>query len=213
MRSRRIAPEALWAIFQEQEKLTDKHIELFKRYYDFLIQENTKINLTAVTGLKGVLYYHFVDSFIVREFMELKDISLIADVGAGAGFPAIPLKIVYPHLKVILIEVTKKKRKFLSDLISILELTDVEICDLDWRTFLRTTKADIDLFVSRAALGDAELCRMFRHNCPYRTSQMIYWASEQWQPSLKTQSFVRRVEEYKVHRKRRKLVFLGLPEE
>ena len=77
--------------------------------------------------------------------VDLNKVKVIVDVGSGAGFPGIPLKILFPHLGIILIEVNKKKQRFLQTVIRILELKDIEVCGLDWRTFLRKTmkiKAD-----------------------------------------------------------------------
>ena len=210
MSSRRMTVETLFSQFQEGEGLTDEQRAKFKIYYDFLLQINEQLNLTAITMPKGVLNYHFADSLVLRKFLDMSTIKSIADVGSGAGFPALPLKIVFPHLRVLLIEVNRKKREFLRDLIRLLELKDVEICEFDWRTFLRTTTGAVDLFVSRAALNEVELARLFRHTSSYRDAQLVYWVSETWQPLPKAQQYIRRVEEYKVYRKRRKLVFMSI---
>ena len=134
------------------------------------------------------------------------------DIGAGAGFPSLPLKLIFPNLKVILLEVNKKKQKFLSILIKILNLKDVQICDLDWRTFLRTTTEDVDLFVTRAALNELELCRLFKPACHYKHSLIVYWASEQWEPHERAEKFVREFKPYRLGHKKRKLVFMSLNE-
>jgi len=206
----KLTDDRLWERFKVREKLSDEQVALFKRYHRLLINANKQINLTTITSLRRILSDHFSDSLAVRNFFDFSKVKVIADVGAGAGFPAIPLKILFPHLKVILIEVTYKKRQFLSFLIDELGLTeDIDICDLDWRTFLRSTEGKVDLFVSRAALDEVELCRLFRHNCPYREAPLIYWASEQWECHKKAAEYVQRIEEYKVGNKQRKLVFLA----
>ena len=88
--------------------------------------------------------------------------------------------------------------------------TDVEVCGDDWRTFIRTTEYPIDLFVTRAALEDLELVRMFKPASPYRNTQLVYWASDQWEAHPRAATFVRRVEPYKLGHKGRKLVFMGV---
>ena len=208
MSSRKTTDQQRWEKFAEREDLTEAQVQKFQKYFELMIQENDRASLTAITGLKSVLHHHYSDSLILRKFTDLTKHKIVVDVGAGAGFPAIPLKILYPHLGVVLIEVTHKKREFLKLLVEELELEDVEICPLDWRTFLRTTEGEADLFVSRGALDVVELCRLFRHTSAYRKAQMVYWASESWLLPAKCKSFVERVEEYSVGHKNRKLVFL-----
>ncbi len=208
MSSRTPSDEKRWAKFAQDENLAEAQLTQFQRYYQVLMEENERANLTAITALKQVLHHHFSDSLMLRKFTDLTKHAVIVDVGAGAGFPAIPLKIVYPHLAVLLIEVTHKKQLFLKRLVEELELENVEICPLDWRTFLRTTEGEADLFVSRAALDVVELCRLFRHTSAYRDAQLVYWASEQWAVPAKGKEYVERMEEYSVGHKQRKLVFL-----
>ena len=207
----RLKPEEkVWADFQEHEKLSDQQVELFKMYERYLSKCNEEFNLTAIKDLSGIVRQHFQDSLSLAKFTDLNSIKSICDIGTGAGFPAIPLKIMYPHLKVYLIEVTKKKIQFLTDLISMLELTDIEICDLDWRTFLRNTEFDIDLFVTRAAIDELELVRAFKPSCFYNKSTVVYWAAELWKCHPKAEGFVNKIEEYKLGQKNRKLVFFKL---
>ncbi len=204
---RQKAPEKVWAEFQEEQNLTDDQIKQFKKYYEILDEWNRQINLTAIKGLSGTVRQHFVDSLALTKFKDLKKIKSIADVGAGAGFPAIPLKILYPHLSILLIESNQKKQNFLRALIEELDFKNVEICDLDWRTFLRTTQGDIDLFVSRAAMDEVELCRMFRANSDYKEAELAYWVTEAWEPEAKVEKYLKDLKEYKVGKKVRKLSF------
>ncbi len=101
-------------------------IDAFKKYYNFLVSENEKYNLTSITLEKEVYIKHFLDSLALENIMDLNAISL-CDVGSGAGFPSIPLKIMYPNIKLTIIEPTLKRCKFLEMLVEILELKDVEI--------------------------------------------------------------------------------------
>ncbi len=200
----------VWGKFQDQHKLSDEQREQCEMYYKMLLVANESINLTTITGLRAVQQDHFADSFIVRDFIDLKSINSMADVGAGAGFTALALKILYPHLSILLIEVTRKKRIFLQDVVSELGLNNVEICDLDWRTFLRTTEGEVDLFVSRATFDEGELARVFRHTCSYRNSQVVYWATDQWKPQKEAMPYIKRVVPYSISQKKRKLVFMGI---
>ena len=206
----RVKPEEkVWADFQEQEKLTEQQVELFKMYERYLSKCNAEFNLTAIKELSGIVRQHFQDSLSLAKFVDLNKVKTICDIGTGAGFPAIPLKIVFPHLKMILIEVTKKKVQFLTDLINLLELKDVEVCELDWRTFLRKTEFEIDLFVTRAAIDELELYRAFKPACFYNKSTIVYWAAQEWECHPKAKNLVRNVENYKLGNKHRKLVFLS----
>jgi len=99
---------------------------MFERYKEELIKWNNKFNLTAITDPQEIEIKHFKDSLSILEAVGLKDQS-VADVGTGAGFPGIPLKIVCPNIKLTLIEATKKKTEFLKHIVNILGLKEVEI--------------------------------------------------------------------------------------
>lgn len=204
-------PERIWDNFRRDEKLTQEQTNMFERYAEFLLQTNQDYNLTAIKDLAGVVRQHFQDSFALRNAIDLNTITTIADVGTGAGFPAIPLKILYPHLKVKLIEVTKKKQQFLAQVIEMFGLEDVEIVDCEWRTFLRNSQYDIDLFVTRAALDDMELIRMFQPSCRYKNATLVYWAADTWVPNKKSVPFVQKKVSYKLARRERFLAFMKLP--
>ena len=198
-----------WAEFDEFVKPTQEQRDLFERYAAYLLECNQFFNLTAITDVAGVLRQHFEDSVALAKFMDMTTVTMIADIGTGAGFPALPLKIMFPHLKVLLVEVTHKKREFLTEVIKLLKLEDVEVCPLDWRTLLRTTSYPADLFVTRAALEDLELIRMFKPACPYNNATLVYWASKDWEAHPKTTPFIKKMESYRLGYKDRRLAFLG----
>lgn len=213
MKIRQKPAERVWADFKDQEQVSDEVLAQFQKYASFLIQKNKEFNLTAITDLSGIVRQHFSDSLALRKFVDLSKVSVIADIGSGAGFPGIPLKIMFPHLTLVLIEVKRKKQQFLHDVANLLELDDVYVNEYDWRTFLRKTEIDdIDLFVTKAALHVDELSRMFKPGCRYKDKMIAYWASQDWEPEKKEAQFVRRVDEYKLARKPRKIVFLGRDE-
>ena len=128
-------------------------------------------------------------------------------MGTGAGFPGIPLKIVYPHLHVILIEVVQKKVKFLNAVIQDLRLTNIEVVSFDWLTFLHKSTYPIDLFCARASLAPALLVTMFAPWSLYKKSKLVYWASTSWEKSAEIVPFFEKEVSYTVGQKSRKLVF------
>lgn len=205
--------QAVFDTFSAQEHLNPDSAKKFKRYLDELLVWNTRINLTAITDVQEVLAYHFQDSLRIREYIDFNNIQMIADVGSGAGFPGIPLKIVFPHLSLVLIEVNHKKITFLETMVEVLSLNNVEICPLDWRTFLRKTGYPISLFCARASLAPIELLRMFGSKCAYNNAQLIYWASTQWKPSPKEELSIQREVLYRIKNKNRKFVFFQKGEE
>jgi 16S rRNA (guanine(527)-N(7))-methyltransferase RsmG len=207
---RQKAPEKVWADFKQQEGLTDNQLKKFQAYEALLSEWNKKINLTAIRGLSETVHRHFSDSLILGKFIELSKVKVIVDVGSGGGFPGLPLKIMFPHLGLILIEVSKKKQDFLKAVVSALELENVDVCGIDWRTFLRTTEGDIDYFLARSSLDQSELARMFKPGCTYKNSKLIYWASEEWEPDKLIAHFVKDNFLYSIKRKKRKLVLMGL---
>ena len=98
----------------------------FKKYYEFLKEENEKYNLTTITEENEVYYKHFIDSLSVENIVDLDNI-WFCDVGSGAGFPSIPLKIMHPTMRLTIIEPTLKRCNFLKELVNLLNLRDVEI--------------------------------------------------------------------------------------
>jgi len=193
--------------FAAQEQLNDTQKAQFKTYLLLLLEWMEKINLTAITSVEDIIHFHFQDSLAIGQFMDFAAVKSIGDIGTGAGFPGIPLKIKYPHLAVTLIEVNHKKIAFLHLVIDELGLTDVQTNDLDWRTFLRKTTYDIDLFVSRGALAPYELTRLYRSNCHYKNARLVYWASTKWAPTEKEADLIEKELSYKIDNKIRKFIF------
>jgi len=105
-------------------ELTDEQINEFEQYQDLLLEWNEKINLTAITEENDIIIKHFVDSLTISKYF--KDNDKIMDVGTGAGFPGIPLKIANKTLKVTLLDSLNKRIIYLNDVIKKLGLNDVE---------------------------------------------------------------------------------------
>jgi len=109
-------------------ELTPKQLEQFQAYYQELIDWNKRVNLTAITDFEEVQIKHFLDSLTVTLVLKQYSESFrLIDVGTGAGLPGIPLKIVLPEIKLVLLEATAKKAAFLEHLLRTLGLGNVEI--------------------------------------------------------------------------------------
>ncbi|SDC40493.1 16S rRNA m(7)G-527 methyltransferase [Pelagirhabdus alkalitolerans] len=106
-------------------ELTTEQMNQFNMYYETLVEWNEKMNLTAITDRKDVYLKHFYDSITASFYVDFNKELSICDVGAGAGFPSIPLKICFPHLKVTIVDSLKKRMTFLNELANRLGLTDV----------------------------------------------------------------------------------------
>lgn len=102
---------------------TEEQIKKFYKYMNLLLEWNEKINLTAITDPKEIILKHFIDSLTINKY--LKQNSTLADVGTGAGFPGIPLKIVRPDLKITLVDSLNKRINFLNIVIDELELKNI----------------------------------------------------------------------------------------
>lgn len=100
--------------------------ESFVKYKDLLKEWNTKINLTAITDDEDIITKHFIDSIKTFEFLPLKEAKSIIDVGTGAGFPGIPLKIVKSDLNLTLLDSLNKRINFLKEVGNVLELKNVD---------------------------------------------------------------------------------------
>ena len=132
--------------------LTPGQKEQFDRYYELLVERNKVMNLTGITDYDEVNLKHFTDSLTIVRLKDMSEISAMIDVGTGAGFPGIPIKIVFPHIETVLLDSLNKRLKFLDEVIEELDLE--EIRTLHGRAEDYAKKAEyrdkFDLCVSRA---------------------------------------------------------------
>lgn len=126
--------------------ITEKQLNQLEKFYNILIEENKKINLTRIIEKEDVYLKHFYDSLTIVKEIDLNKIETLCDVGTGAGFPGIVLKIVYPNLKVILIDSLLKRVNYLNETIKKLDLQDIKAI----HTRSEDYKEQFDLVTARA---------------------------------------------------------------
>ncbi len=146
--------------------LTDKQKEQFNKYYEMLTDWNENINLTAITDKDEVWLKHFEDSLSIDKIKDMDQTESVIDVGTGAGFPGLPIKIAYPHIKLTLLDSLDKRIRFLEAVVRELGLTDVTCIHGRAEDFSRSPeyREKYDLCVSRAVAGLSvlsELCIPF----------------------------------------------------
>ena len=139
--------------------LSDEQLSQFYSYYQILIEWNEKINLTAITDFDEVIKKHFLDSLSIGRIIDQNENVSILDIGTGAGFPGIPIKIAFPNTNITLMDSLNKRVKFLNEVINTLELKKIEAIhgraeDFSKKGMLRE---NFDICVSRAVANLSSL--------------------------------------------------------
>ncbi|HHX79137.1 MAG TPA: 16S rRNA (guanine(527)-N(7))-methyltransferase RsmG [Acholeplasmataceae bacterium] len=130
--------------------LSSFQLKQFEMYYELLVSENKKYNLTSIIDKKEVYIKHFSDSLEIINVIDFTQIATLCDIGSGAGFPGIPLKIKYPELKLFIVEANGKKALFLKMVVDLLELKDVYILNERSEELDFKYRDYFDLVVARA---------------------------------------------------------------
>lgn len=130
--------------------ITDEQLNQLEQYYDLLIEWNQKINLTTIVIKEEVYLKHFYDSLTITKVVDLNKVETLCDIGTGAGFPGIVLKILFPHIKMVLIDSLNKRINFLNEVIKKLNLTGIEAVHIRAEEYSKKNREKFDIVTSRA---------------------------------------------------------------
>ena len=142
--------------------ITDKQLEDLDTYYRLLYEENQKYNLTTITNEEDVYLKHFYDSLTITKIIKL-DSQYLCDIGTGAGFPGMVLKILFPNLKVDLIDSNGKKCYFLNLVIEKLQLKNINVINTRCEEYAHKQRENYDIVTSRAV---APLKHLLEYSIP-----------------------------------------------
>lgn len=144
--------------------LTNDMLDQLELYYEILVEENAKYNLTAIIDKESVYLKHFYDSLTLSKIIDLNRANLsLCDIGTGAGFPGMVLKIAFPHLHVTLVDATEKKCNFLKLVIEKLNLKGVEVINNRAEIYSKEVREKYDIVTSRAV---APLKHLLEYSIP-----------------------------------------------
>lgn len=138
------------AHLNELVNLSEIQQKQLKRYYEILVDMSKVMNLTTITEEQDVYIKHFYDSILALKHLENAENISILDIGSGAGFPGIVLKIVYPKVKITLLEPTKKRCDFLEMVIKELELNDINVINDRAENYIKERRNIYDIVTARA---------------------------------------------------------------
>lgn len=145
--------EFIQALKEINIDITPHQLEQLEKYYKLLIEYNEKINLTNITEKNQVYLKHFYDSLTIYKIVDLNEIENMCDFGTGAGFPGIVIKILFPKIKMTLIDSLNKRINFLNVVIEELNLKNIKTIHSRIEDYGIKTREKFDLVVARAVAG------------------------------------------------------------
>lgn len=151
--------EFIKAVKQLKVDLTEEKLEKLNKFYNLLIEWNKKINLTRIEKEDEVYLKHFYDSLTIAKVVDLSEIKTLCDIGTGAGFPGIVLKIFYQNLKITLIDSLQKRVNYLNEIIKDLGLDNIEAIHVRGEDY----KGQYDVVTSRAVANIEKLLGYTMH--------------------------------------------------
>lgn len=131
-------------------EITEEQLTQLNKYYEMLIEYNKVMNLTGITELEQVYLKHFYDSLTISKIIDLNKEETLCDIGTGAGFPGMVLKILFPNLKITLVDSLNKRIEFLKQVIKELNLKDIEALHIRAEEFAQNNREKYDVVTSRA---------------------------------------------------------------
>ena len=146
--------------------LSGMQLDQFDKFYDLLVEWNKVMNLTGITEYQDVVEKHFLDSLSIVKIIDMNQIEYAIDIGTGAGFPGIPLKIAFPDINIVLLDSLNKRIKFLDHIIEELKLDGIRTIHGRAEDYAREAgyREKFDLCVSRAV---ANLASLSEYCLPY----------------------------------------------
>lgn len=130
--------------------LTQNQLDQLNKYYELLVEYNKVMNLTGITEKEEVYLKHFYDSLTIIKIIDLNNIDSLCDIGTGAGFPGLVLKIVFPNLKITLLDSLNKRIEFLKIVINELGLKDIEVIHTRAEEYALNNRNKFDVTTARA---------------------------------------------------------------
>lgn len=130
--------------------ITEKQLQQLERYYELLVEYNEKMNLTGITEKEQVYLKHFYDSLTINQIIDLNTVETLCDVGTGAGFPGLVIKILFPNINITLVDSLNKRIEFLNVVIKELNLENITTLHARIEEYASNTREKFDVVTARA---------------------------------------------------------------